>query len=83
MTQENLINLACRWLDFNQTSYITETFNSKHIVAGSCQTDLRAFLLFAIKAHPEDREVFYQDVMEEYKQQTGNSVGKELQYTKL
>lgn len=67
MTQENLIDLACRWLDNHQSQYI-QSYNSAQTiyVSGACQTDLRAFLNWCIKNHPEDDLVFYYDLIKEY-----------------
>ena len=43
LSLEQLIHVACRWLDHHHSSYIVQ-FEHKTIVAGACQTDLRAFL---------------------------------------
>lgn len=75
MTQENLINLACRWLDFNQSKYISETFTGRHIVAGSCQTDLRNFLLYCAEKEG-DEEIFYQDIIDEYEKNKEDFISK-------
>ena len=40
LSTEQLINIACKWLDYHHSNYI-EHFA---IVSGACQTDLRAFL---------------------------------------
>lgn len=40
---EQLINVACKWLDYHHSDYIVH-FEYGAIVAGACQTDLRAFL---------------------------------------
>ena len=40
LSTEQLINVACKWLDYHHSNYI-EHFA---IVSGACQTDLRAFL---------------------------------------
>ena len=43
LSADQLINLACKWLDYHHSNYI-EHFEHKDIVSGACQTDLRAFL---------------------------------------
>ena len=43
LSAEQLINVACKWLDYHHSDYIVH-FEYGSIVAGACQTDLRAFL---------------------------------------
>ena len=43
LSTEQLINVACKWLDYHHSDYIVH-FEYGSIVAGACQTDLRAFL---------------------------------------
>ena len=43
LSAEQLINVACLWLGYNQSNYIV-SLDNKDIVSGACQTDLRAFL---------------------------------------
>ena len=43
LSAEQLINVACKWLDYHHSDYIIH-FEYGAIVAGACQTDLRAFL---------------------------------------
>lgn len=43
LSAEQLINVACLWLGYNQSNYIVSLEN-RDIVSGACQTDLRAFL---------------------------------------
>ena len=43
LSAEQLINVACLWLSYNQSNYIVNLEN-RDIVSGACQTDLRAFL---------------------------------------
>ena len=43
LSPEQLINVACKWLDYHHSDYIVH-FEDGAIVAGACQTDLRAFL---------------------------------------
>ena len=39
LSAEQLISIACKWLDYHHSNYI-----NGNIVSGTCQTDLRAFL---------------------------------------
>lgn len=39
LSAEQLISVACKWLDYHHSKYI-----NGNIVSGTCQTDLRAFL---------------------------------------
>ena len=43
LSAEQLINVACKWLDYHHSDYIVH-FEYGSIVVGACQTDLRAFL---------------------------------------
>ena len=43
LSAEQLINVACKWLDYHHSNYIVH-LEYGSIVAGACQTDLRAFL---------------------------------------
>ena len=43
LSAEQLINVACKWLGYHHSNYIVH-FEYGAIVAGACQTDLRAFL---------------------------------------
>ena len=43
LSAEQLIDVACKWLDYHHSDYIVH-FEYGSIVAGACQTDLRAFL---------------------------------------
>lgn len=43
LSADQLINVACLWLNYNQSNYIVSLEN-RDIVSGACQTDLRAFL---------------------------------------
>ena len=43
LSAEQLINVACKWLDYHHSNYIAH-LEYGSIVAGACQTDLRAFL---------------------------------------
>lgn len=43
LSADQLINVACLWLGYNQSNYIVSLKN-RDIVSGACQTDLRAFL---------------------------------------
>ena len=43
LSTEQLINVACKWLDYHHSNYIVH-LEYGSIVAGACQTDLRAFL---------------------------------------
>ena len=43
LSNEQLINIACKWLDYHHSNYIVH-LEYGSIVAGACQTDLRAFL---------------------------------------
>lgn len=44
MTKEQLIDIACRWLDHHQSKNIVYRSDGTAYVAGCCQTDLRFFL---------------------------------------
>ena len=43
LSSEQLINVACKWLDYHHSNYIVHSEYGA-LVSGSCQTDLRAFL---------------------------------------
>lgn len=43
LSAEQLINVACKWLDYHHSDYIVH-FEYGALVSGACQTDLRAFL---------------------------------------
>lgn len=43
LSVEQLINVACKWLDYHHSDYIVH-LEYGALVAGKCQTDLRAFL---------------------------------------
>ena len=43
LSVEQLINVACKWLDYHHSDYIVH-FEYGALVSGKCQTDLRAFL---------------------------------------
>ena len=43
LSADQLINVACLWLNYNQSNYIV-SLERGDIVSGACQTDLRAFL---------------------------------------
>lgn len=43
LSSDQIINVACLWLGYNQSNYIVSLEN-RDIVSGACQTDLRAFL---------------------------------------
>ena len=43
LSVEQLINVACKWLDYHHSDYIVH-FEYGALVSGACQTDLRAFL---------------------------------------
>lgn len=43
LSADQLINVACKWLDYHHSNYIVH-LEYGSIVAGACQTDLRAFL---------------------------------------
>lgn len=43
LSAKQLIDVACKWLDYHHSDYIIH-FEYGSIVAGACQTDLRAFL---------------------------------------
>ena len=43
LSAKQLIDVACKWLDYHHSDYIVH-FEYGSIVAGACQTDLRAFL---------------------------------------
>ena len=43
LSAEQLISVACRWLDYHHSNYIVHSEYGA-LVSGSCQTDLRAFL---------------------------------------
>lgn len=43
LSADQMINVACLWLGYNQSNYIVSLEN-RDIVSGACQTDLRAFL---------------------------------------
>lgn len=74
MTNENLINLTCKWLENNQSKYIrfmhvSGSTTPRTYVCGSCQTDLRAFLNFAStldESYYIGGELYYDDVIKVY-----------------
>ena len=43
LSAEQLINVACKWLDYHHSDYIVH-LEYGALVSGKCQTDLRAFL---------------------------------------
>ena len=43
LSVDQMINVACLWLGYNQSNYIV-SLDNRDIVSGACQTDLRAFL---------------------------------------
>ena len=43
LSAEQLINVACKWLDYHHSDYIVH-LEYGALVSGACQTDLRAFL---------------------------------------
>ena len=43
LSADKLINVACTWLDYHNSNYIVN-LEYGAIIAGACQTDLRAFL---------------------------------------
>lgn len=43
LSSDQLINVACKWLDYHHSDYIVH-LQYGAFVAGACQTDLRAFL---------------------------------------
>ena len=62
MTKDELINITCKWLDYFHSNYIKTKVDGTHFVAGSCQTDLRAFLNSV-----KDRDNYYEVLDEIYK----------------
>lgn len=65
MTKDELINITCKWLDCFHSNYIKTKVDGTHFVAGSCQTDLRAFLNSV-----KDRDNYYEVLDEIYKKRT-------------
>lgn len=65
MTKDELINITCKWLDYFHSNYIKTKVDGTHFVAGSCQTDLRAFLNSV-----KDRDNYYEVLDEIYKKRT-------------
>ena len=43
LSSDQLINVACKWLDYHHSDYIVH-LEYGALVSGACQTDLRAFL---------------------------------------
>ena len=43
LSVDQMINVACLWLGYNQSNYIV-SYENRAIVSGASQTDLRAFL---------------------------------------
>lgn len=73
MTTENLINITCKWLEKNQSKYIqyrrqSDSTTPIPYVAGTCLTDLRAFLKFAQTCNPQSpcEDLYYYDIIKEY-----------------
>ena len=62
MTKGELISITCKWLDYFHSNYIKTKIDGTHFVAGSCQTDLRAFLNSV-----KDRDNYYEVLDEIYK----------------
>lgn len=69
MTKNELINITCKWLDYFHSNYIKTQVDGTHFVAGSCQTDLRAFLNSV-----KDRDNYYEVLYEIYKKRTQEEI---------
>ena len=69
MTKDELINITCKWLDYFHSNYIKTKVDGTHFVAGSCQTDLRAFLNSV-----KDRDNYYEVLDEIYKKRTQEEI---------
>ena len=44
MTNDELINITCKWLDYFHSDYAMKRPDGTLYVSGACQTDLRAYL---------------------------------------
>lgn len=71
MTNDELIDITCKWLDYFHSNYASQHADGTLYVAGTCQTDLRAYLN-SIKNHTD-----YYDVLDNLRIKYKN-VNKEL-----
>lgn len=71
ISNENLVNLCCKWLEKNKSKYIqhnpTSSLTDKaYYVSGACVTDFRAFMNYCLNLESEE-ELFYKDVIRDYR----------------
>lgn len=68
ISNKNLVNLCCKWLEKNQSKYIQHNPISSHMtyyVSDVCVTDFRAFMNYCLNLESEE-ELFYEDVIKDY-----------------
>lgn len=71
ISNENLINLCCKWLEKNQSKYIqhnpiSSRTDMAYYVSGACVTDFREFMNYCLNLETHGAELLYEDVIKDY-----------------